>query len=83
MAGSNPPGKPSEAEIEKAHNDIAQAYITAILELMALSGQDEVNFMKKSVSTPEGGVYLLQFQHVSGPKIRLSELFRRDDNAAP
>lgn len=63
----------TKEEIEKAHNEIAQAYLSAMLSLLALSGQEEVNFIKKSVETHNGGVYLLQFQHVSGPKIVLRD----------
>ena len=62
-------------EIEAAHNEVVRAYVQAILEIMALSGQDEVNFLKKTLEMPDGGIYLLQFQHVSGPKISLKELF--------
>lgn len=64
-------------EIEKGHTEIARAYILAMLDLMFLSGQEEVNFMKKTLETPDGGVYLLQVQHISGPKINLKTLYSK------
>lgn len=31
----------------------------------------ELNFFKQMVETPDGGEYLLQFQHLKGPKINM------------
>lgn len=68
--------KPTPEQLEKAHTDLAQAYLESLLQIMSFTDQDEVNFMKKTVETPNGGIYLLQFQHVSGPKINLKEDFK-------
>jgi hypothetical protein len=62
-------------EIESIHNEAARTYIKALLPLVALSGIDELNFVKKTLEMPDGGIYLLQLQHVMGPKINLKEIF--------
>lgn len=33
--------------------------------------REEFGFVKTTLETPEGGSYLIQIQHVSGPKISL------------
>jgi hypothetical protein len=33
----------------------------------------EINFFKTTVEVEGGGIYLLQLQHISGPKIKLSQ----------
>lgn len=68
---------PNEQELESAHNTIARAYLQAVLELLWLADHQELNFIKKSIETPDGGVYILQLQHVTGPKINVQELFTK------
>lgn len=61
-------------EIEKLLNDLTRGYVEGILYYTAAMGQSEVNFIKKTMETPDGGLYLFQFQHVSGPKIDLKDI---------
>lgn len=66
--------KPTAEEIEEAHNKVTKAYLTAIIEILQIQGHGELNFLKKTITTPKGGIYLLQFQHVSGPIIDCQNL---------
>lgn len=68
--------KPSSEELELAHKEIAKAYLTALLQLLNLQGHGELGFMKKVIDTPQGGKYLLMFQHVEGPKINCQDLLK-------
>ena len=62
---------PTKKEFEAAHNEIARAYIQAVIEILFLQGHEELNFVKKTLEMPDGGTYLLQLQHVSGPKLHV------------
>jgi hypothetical protein len=73
----NLPPKTKEQQLEDAHNTIASAYLQAVLELLWMAGHEELNFIKKSVETPDGGVYILQLQHVTGPKINVQNAFAK------
>jgi hypothetical protein len=66
--------KPTPEEIENAHSQVAKAYLTALLEILQIQGHGELNYVKKTITTPKGGIYLLQFQHVSGPVIDCQNL---------
>lgn len=60
----------TEAErFENAHNEVAKAYLNAVLQLLYFQKWGELNYLKKTIKTPEGGIYLLQIQHVDGPII--------------
>lgn len=69
--------KPTPEDIEAAQTEVARAYLQAVLELLFLSGQEELNFVKKSIEMPNGGTYLLQLQHVTGPKLNIKNLFEQ------
>jgi hypothetical protein len=65
----------SAERLKNAHREIAQAYLQAVLDLVAMQGGiDEVNYIKTPFKTPEGGSYLLLLQHVEGPKISIEKL---------
>lgn len=61
-------------QIEEAFNDVARICMIAVLNLLKLKGQGELNFMRKTIHTPEGGTYMLQVCHVDGPKIDCQNL---------
>lgn len=72
----------SKEEIETALQIVHQEYF---LQVMALSSHDpdlkELTFSKVSVSTPDGGVYLVSILHVEGPKVNLRKLAELADEA--
>lgn len=72
--------KPLEDPVqrENAQNELARSYFHGVLELAYEDGVQEFNFMKKAITTPIGGVYLMQIQHVTGPKIDLPSIFGPD-----
>lgn len=55
-------------------NDATKAFITLKLieAKMADPKLKELNFLKQMIETPDGGRYLLQLQHLEGPKIQLN-----------
>ena len=63
----------TKEEIEAGYNEITRVWLEAIMSLMIIQEVKELTFFNKSVKTPNGGLYLLQFQHVDGPKIQLAE----------
>lgn len=63
-------------ELDEAKIDINKAYLDAVVQIMAMEGFKEINFWKTSIVTPDGGVYILQLQHVNGPKIQLPVIDR-------
>lgn len=71
-------------EVQEAYRELNKAYLTAIIEIMASEKLPEINFYKTTIQTQDGGVYLLQLQHVSGPKIDLKQFYLSDpDKPAP
>ncbi|HKZ42069.1 MAG TPA: hypothetical protein VJ044_13985 [Candidatus Hodarchaeales archaeon] len=61
-------------QIEAAHTEMAQMYLAGVLQVLNIQGHGELNFLKKTVTTPQGGVYVLQILHVEGPKIDCQKL---------
>jgi hypothetical protein len=74
--------KPTQAEVDHACNEMGRVYLSSLLQVLALTGLEELNFVKNSFTTPGGGLYLLQVQHVSGPKINLKELLPNEQAPA-
>lgn len=72
----------SDEEFEKGQNESAKRYLQAVMDLCYLRGQDELNYVKKTIEMPDGGIYLLQLQHVAGPKIDLQTLYAADKEKA-
>lgn len=60
-------------QLEDIHNEIARAYIQAMLQVLYLQKHGELNFVKKTIEMPNGSVYLLQVQHVTGPKLNVTD----------
>ena len=61
-------------ELNQAYEEITQAWLGALLQLMAHDKKyKEVNFFKTTIRTEEGGTYLLSLQHVDGHKIVFTE----------
>jgi len=63
-------------DIEVRMNELLDFFFSNVLKLCYESGQKQFNYIKKTVKTPEGGTYLFQVQHVTGPKIDLEFLFK-------
>lgn len=70
-------------ELEKANNQTAIDFVSNVALLMANQGLTDINFWKKCVTTPDGGVYLLQLIHVDGPKIQLKAIYPEMAEARP
>lgn len=72
----------SKEEIEAALQMVHEEYF---LQVTALSSHDsdlkELEFSKITVSTPDGGVYLISILHVEGPKVNLRKLAELADEA--
>lgn len=64
----------TEEEIEKAFSEVSGGYFVALLEILYAAGHQELNYVKKTITTPQGGVYIIQLQHVTGPKINVQSL---------
>jgi len=62
----------TEAEAAKAFEEVGMVYFLAVSEILFAKGHKEFNFLKSTIHTPNGGTYLLQIQHVDGPKIDLT-----------
>lgn len=65
------PAPPTPEDFEKAYNEVTAAFLKASLELLYLQKHEEFNFFKKTITFGNGGVYLLQIQHVAGPKLNV------------
>jgi hypothetical protein len=63
-----------EAEFEVLHNQAAEAYLEATLQILHAQGHGVLTYLKKTIETEDGGLYLLRLEHVQGPKINVSEL---------
>lgn len=72
-----------EQRFESAHNDMAINYLQSILQLLFFQGQKELDHYKKSIEMPNGGIYLLQLQHVTGQKINIPDIFMKSSEEAP
>lgn len=73
--------KPTPEQIEAAYNEMTKAYLEGLFAVWWAENRGEITFMTKTIETPEGGTYLLQFQHVSGPKIDVQKIFT--DSSTP
>lgn len=69
--------EPTSAQLAQAQNDVADAFLEAQLQLLHHLKHEELNYIKTSVTMPEGGEYLLSFLHIKGPKTNVRELFER------
>lgn len=60
-------------DIKKQINEVTLMFLQLkMIEAMIESPElKELNFFKQLVETPDGGEYLLHFQHIKGPKIDL------------
>lgn len=56
---------------EKAYEQISREFLSALIQIAFVENKTELNFFKTVIKTPDNGVYLLQLQHVDGPKINL------------
>lgn len=63
-----------QASNEDVENSIAMTYASHLLQIMKNKGCGEFEGCKKVITTEAGGVYLLQVQHVCGPKIDCQKL---------
>jgi hypothetical protein len=56
--------------------ELTREYLSALLSLLSMDeaykDNQDFNFFKTSIITPNGGIYLLQVQHVEGPKINFT-----------
>lgn len=61
--------------IKKVVQKAGEMYCAAIIEcgLHQLS-YPEINYIKQTITTPQGGIYALNFMHVDGPKINLDAI---------
>lgn len=67
--------KPTKAEIAQALEMVTREYMSALLGLMVFDETlKEANHFKTTMTTPDGGRYLIQMQHVDGPRISLEEI---------
>lgn len=65
----------NKVEFQEQIEQISKDFITLKIVESIINDKDlkELNFFKQIVELPNGGRYLLHFQHLEGPKILLSD----------
>lgn len=59
--------------IEQLMCELNRSYVEGLLTLLTYTDLKELNYSKTSIKLDNGGVYLLSFLHVQGPKIEFTE----------
>jgi hypothetical protein len=58
----------------QAYEQVSGAFFEAILEIgKQAKTEPELNFFKTSCTGPKGEIYLIQIQHVAGPKFQYKD----------
>lgn len=61
--------------LEDAMNTVTSEYLSAVLTFLSQDDSlDEISYFKKSIEMPNGGIYVLMLQHVTGPKLSLKSI---------
>ncbi len=64
----------SKEEIEAALQITHSEYFMQVIALLSHTDQEELNYVKVPITTPDGGSYLVSILHIEGPKINLAKL---------
>lgn len=69
-------------QYDQLHSENAKFYLDNLLSLFFAEDEkrQELDHVTKTIETPDGGVYLLQFQHVKGPRIKRAQVFKKKED---
>jgi hypothetical protein len=61
-------------EIETGLTEVFKTFMASAIALCSFDKKmKELNYVKKSITTPDGGVYLISILHVDGPKFDMEQ----------
>lgn len=68
--------------IKRVVQKAGEMYCSAVIECgLYQLDYPEINYIKQTITTPQGGIYALNFMHVDGPKINLDAIREEMRNA--
>lgn len=62
------------SEIEQGFNDLFSSFLSSAIAMASYDKKiKELTYLKKSVTMPNGGIYLVSILHIDGPKFDMEQ----------